>query len=138
MIILDTNVISAIVRAEPLILNWLDTQPAESVWTTTVSIFEVRTGLSLMPRGKRRSGLEAAFETAIEVHLGGRVLDFDLAAANRGAEIGAKLRAIGHPPEIRDVMIAGIVAARRATLVTRNTRHFEHAGISLISPWEVA
>ncbi len=137
MIILDTNVISALMQArpDPLVVAWLDAQPAESIWTNAVSIFEVRYGLHAMPPGRKQKALQDAFDLAIQQDLDNRVLDFDLPAANEAAKLAARLRATGRPVEIRDVQIAGIVAARRATLATRNTRHFADTGIPVVNPW---
>lgn len=137
MILLDTNVLSAVMRAtaEPPVEQWLDTLSPESVWTTTITLFEVRFGLMLMADGRRRSLLETAFSTAIDDVLEGRVLSFDHAAAEAAAAMAARCRRAGRTIEIRDVQIAGIAAARRAMLATRNIRHFESLGITLVNPW---
>jgi toxin FitB len=137
VIILDTNVLSAMMRAadEPPVERWFDAQPAESVWTTTVTVFEIRFGLALLAAGRRRDRLDRAFLRAINDVLGGRVLPFDRNAADVAALLAASQRQIGRTVEIRDVQIAGIAAARKATLVTRNTRHFEQLGVTLIDPW---
>ncbi len=132
MIVLDTNIVSAMMRPDsvPAVLTWLDTQPTESIWTTSVTLFEIRFGLAVLPPGKRRTALELTFERILKEGLEHRVLDFDAAAAL----VVADLRASGRGIELRDLQIAGIVASRRATLVTRNTRHFVDAGINLIDP----
>ena len=137
MIILDTNVLSAIMRAadDPSVEQWFDAQPAESVWTTTVTVFEIRFGIALLAAGRRRDRLDRAFLAAINDVLGGRVLPFDRSAAESAALLAAGQRRIEHSVEIRDVQIAGIAAARKATLATGNTRHFEHLGITLMDPW---
>lgn len=139
MIVLDTNVISALMRPEPpsAVVEWLDGLPPESIWTTSVTVFEVRLGLEVLAVGRRRRQLEEAFEIALEEDFEGRVLPFDKAAAQAAGRIGAERRRAGRPIEIRDVQIAGIVSARKATLATRNTRHFEGAGLTLIDPWSV-
>ncbi|MDZ4659396.1 MAG: type II toxin-antitoxin system VapC family toxin [Bythopirellula sp.] len=137
MIVLDTNVISALMQSTPerRVVTWLNKQPSESIWTTSVNLFEILYGLHSMTKGKRREALQVAFEQAMEVDFEGRILDFDAVAAREAAMISAKLRAAGSPVEIRDVEIAGIVKARNGTLATRNTRHFGEAGIKLIDPW---
>lgn len=137
MILLDTNVVSAMMRVatEPAVERWLDTLPAESVWTTTITLFEVHFGLKLLAQGRRRTCLEAAFSSAVRDELGGRVLSFDSVAAEAAAAIAADCRLKGRTIEIRDVQIAGIAAARKASLATRNIRHFENLGIALIDPW---
>jgi len=137
MILVDTNVLSAMMRAavEPAVERWFDAQPPESVWTTAITIFEIHFGLALRAPGRRRDRLYGAFDRAIDEILSGRVLPFDRTAAETAAVIAAKQRQIGRPVEIRDVQIAGIAAARKATLATGNTRHFENLGIILIDPW---
>lgn len=137
MILLDTNVISALMRREPdpAVVGWLDGLPAESVWVTSITVFEVRFGLDLLASGRRRRQLEEAFAKALEEDFENRVLSFDRAAAEAAAEIAARERRAGRTIEIRDVQIAGIAAARRATLATRNVRHFEGLGIVLVNPW---
>lgn len=137
MILLDTNILSALMRreADPVVIAWLDAQAPESIWTTSVTVFEVRFGLEILANGRRRRVLEEAFSRALDEEFDGRVLPFDHAAAEAAAAIAARQRAAGRPVEIRDVQIAGITAARKATLATRNIRHFEGAGIPLIDPW---
>jgi predicted nucleic acid-binding protein len=137
VIVLDTNVLSALMqaRADPRVVAWLDDQPAESIWITSVTVFEVRFGIDGLVPGRRRRALEDSFATAVRDDLGGRVLPFDETAARTAGAIAATERRAGRPIEIRDVQIAGIVAARKATLATRSTRHFKRAGISLVDPW---
>src|SRR5690242_20676696 len=114
MIILDTNVLSELMKQtpEPRIVAWLDGCAADSVWTTAITVFEIHHGLGIMADGKKRRALEAAFAEVLQVELGGRVLDFDSTAAREAATIAVTLRAAGTPVEVRDVLIAGIVAAR--------------------------
>jgi len=137
VILLDTNVLSALMRsrADPAIVAWLDSLPPESIWTTSITVFEIRFGLEILERGRRRRSLEVAFAKALEEDFEGRVLVFDQAAAEAAATIAAEQRRAGRPVEIRDVQIAGIATARKATLATRNTRYFEATGIALIDPW---
>ena len=139
MILLDTNVLSAMMRAavEPAVERWLDAQPAESVWTTSITVFEIRFGLKLLAPGRRLEQLDMAFRRAIDEVLGGRVVAFDTTAAETAAAIAAERQQRGRTIEIRDVQIAGIAKVRRATLATRNTRHFEDLGITLVDPWTV-
>jgi toxin FitB len=138
VILLDTNVLSALMRrdADPVVVTWLDGQPADSIWTTAVTVFEIRFGLEVLALGRRRRRLEDAFAKALNEDFEGRVLPFDQAAAEAAATISARQRRAGRPVEVRDVQIAGIAAARKASLATRNGRHFENLGIALIDPWE--
>ena len=137
MILIDTNVLSALMRREPdrAVMAWLDAQPPESIWTTAITVFEIRYGLEILPDGRRRKALEEAFDKALAEDFDGRVLAFDQAAADAAALIAARQREAGRPVEIRDVQIAGIAASRKAALATGNTRHFQDTGITLIDPW---
>lgn len=137
MILLDTNVLSALMRdrPDPIVVDWLDSEPAESIWTTAITVFEIRTGISLLAEGRRRSVLDRSFAQLLAEDLDGRVQVFDLAAAVAAGELAADQQRNGRTVEIRDVQIAGIAASRRAVLATRNTRHFETAGIELVNPW---
>ena len=139
MIVLDTNVISALMLREPdqEVVAWLDRQPPESLWITTVTVFEIRFGLEILASGRRREQLEKAFIHALEEDFEGRVLPFDLTAAEEAARIAARRRRAGQSVEIRDTQIAGIVTARRATLATRNIRHFQDLSVEVIDPWSV-
>ncbi len=138
MIVLDTNILSALMRPEgnPIVVAWLNNQPPESAWITAITVFEIRFGLEILAEGRRRRHLEQEFADLVDQDLGGRVLSFDRAAAEATARIGAQRRRAGRPVEIRDVQIAGIAAARKATLATRNTRHFEGLGMALVNPWQ--
>jgi len=137
VILLDTNVISALMQRhpEPVVVRWLDSLPAESVWITSITVFEVRFGLEILESGRRRRQLEEAFVKALEEDLDGRVSPFDQAAAQAAGKIAAVQRRAGRAIEIRDVQIAGITAARKAMLATRNVKHFEGLGLSLVDPW---
>jgi hypothetical protein len=117
------------------LVAWMNRQPAESVWTTAVTIFEIRFGIELLPDGRRKYQLEASFTHCLKEDLHERVLDLDRDAAHRAAAMAAQRTLGGRPLDFRDVEIASIVASRRATLATRNTRHFENLGIELINPW---
>lgn len=138
MIILDTNVVSEIMRPRPdeRVTRWLDRQPRASVWTTSVTVFEIRFGLETMPPGKRRTGMMASFESWLGEVVQQRIAGYDESAARRAAELGADREIRGRPGELRDTMIAGIVLASHATLATRNVRHFEDIEKSVVNPWE--
>jgi predicted nucleic acid-binding protein len=137
VIVLDTNVLSELMRRspDPTVVKWLDRQPTESIWTTSITLFEVRWGLDLIAPGRRRRELEVAFEQLIEDDLQGRIQLFDAPAANAAGSIAARSPRSGHGIEVRDLQIAGIVEARRAKLATRNLRHFDGVGIDLVNPW---
>ena len=137
MIILDTNVLSALMQQAPNrnVIDWLDNQPRTSVWTTSVTVLEIRFGLQVMPLGKRRLLLMHAFEQILVEQLGQRVAPFDSIAASQAADLMAKRHKSGRPGDLRDTMIAGIVLASHATLATRNTRHFDDLSVPVVDPW---
>ena len=116
-------------------VSWLDRQPAESVWITSITLFEAYLGLALLPSGRRRRALEAAFARLLQEDLENRVLDFDSAAATEAASLAAARQKNGRPVDLRDTQIAGIALARRATLATRNVRHFRDLKILIVDPW---
>jgi predicted nucleic acid-binding protein len=140
VIILDTNVLGALMRSVPdaTVVTWLDRQPAESVWITSITLFETRFGLALLPSGRRRQALESAFDHLLKDDLENRVLDFDSAAATAAASLAAARQKSGRSIDMRDTQIAGITLARRATLATRNVRHFADLKISIVDPWAAA
>ncbi|HZL30705.1 MAG TPA: type II toxin-antitoxin system VapC family toxin [Pseudolabrys sp.] len=137
MIILDTNVLSALMRSVPEapVVTWLDRQPAESVWITTITLFEARLGMALLPSGRRRNALETAFARLLQEDLENRVLDFDSDAATEAASLAAARQKNGRQVDMRDTQIAGIALARRASIATRNIKHFSDLKISVVNPW---
>lgn len=137
MIVLDTNVLSALMQQRPdaQVVAWLDKQAAESIWISTVTLFEARYGLALLASGRRKKLLLERFEQFLEEDLENRVLSFDTQAANQAAQLAAERKARGRPVDMRDTFIAGIALARRATLATRNTRHFDDLSVPVVNPW---
>jgi toxin FitB len=137
MIILDTNVLSALMRhsADKKAVEWLDKQPRTSIWTTSITILEIRYGLQILPVGKRRSALIHTFEEVLVNKIEGRVAPFDTVAAQQAGDLMAVRHSQGRPGELRDTMIAGIVLASHATLATRNTSHFEDLSVPVVNPW---
>lgn len=138
MILLDTNVLSAfmLVLPDAAVANWLDRQPRQSIWTTSITVMELRFGLQKMPAGKKQSTLTTALAKLLEEKIEGRILPFDAAAAEAAAELMATRKVKGRPGELRDTMIAGIALATRATLATRNTSHFSDLSVPVVNPWE--
>jgi predicted nucleic acid-binding protein len=138
MILLDTNVLSAIMQVAPdeTVARWLDQQPRDSIWTTSVTVMEIHFGLNTMPASRKRSALAKALATLLDEKIQGRIASFDAAAAEQAAELMASRKAKGRPVELRDTMIAGIALASRATLATRNTSHFEDLSVPVIDPWK--
>jgi toxin FitB len=136
MIILDSNVISELMRPAPeqKVIAWLDRQPRSSIWTTSVSVFEIRFGLQIMPSGKRRDIYDRGFEDLLK-RIDHRVAPFDIEAAHLASNLMASRKVQGRPRESRDTMIAGIVLSHRATLATRNIRDFYDIPATLTDPW---
>jgi toxin FitB len=139
MLILDTNVLSALMLRVPdgRVIGWMDRQPRASVWTTSVTVLEIRFGLQTMPVGKRRSALISAFERLLAGVIEWRIAPFDASAAQRAGDLMAARYRQGRPGELRDTMIAGIVLSCHATLATRNTSHFDDLSVRVINPWAV-
>jgi toxin FitB len=135
IVILDTNVLSASMRSDPdpPVLNWLNPQAPQSVWITSITLFESSLGMALLPAGRRRKALESAFDRLLEEDLENRVLAFDSEAALQAAALAAVRQPAGRPVDIRDTQIAGIAQPRRASLATRNVRHFEGLTVSRCS-----
>jgi toxin FitB len=138
MILLDTNVLSALMlqRPDPQVIAWLDRQARTSVWTTSVTVLEIRFGLQVMTTGKRRTLLVAAFERLLAELIQRRVAPFDGEAAHRAADLMAARQKNGRSGDLRDSMIAGIALASHATLATRNVKHFDDLSISVVNPWQ--
>ncbi|MBU3694590.1 MAG: type II toxin-antitoxin system VapC family toxin [Rhodocyclaceae bacterium] len=137
MIILDTNVLSALMqqRADPVVVAWLDAHPAEAIWITSITLFEARYGVALLPDGERRARLLQRLGDLLQTDLANRVCLFDVRAAAYAADLAASRRARGRTVDMRDTLIAGIALARGAVLATRNTRHFADLAVPVIDPW---
>jgi predicted nucleic acid-binding protein len=137
--ILDTNVLSALMQRMPdlKVVAWLDQQPRTSIWTTSITVLEVRFGLQIMASGRRRSALIQAFDGLLD-KIGQRVAPFDAAAAHQAADLMASRQQKGRPGDLRDTMIAGIVLAHHATLATRNGAHFADISAPIVNPWTEA
>jgi hypothetical protein len=138
MIILDTNVISAVmsIRPDEIVVRWMDQQPDSSIWTSSVTIFEIAAGIEVLPRGRKRDRLRSEFDRFVEEDIEGRILPFDELAAETAAALVGTRRRSGRVGELRDAMIAGIAIGRRATLATRNIRHFDDLPVPVLNPWD--
>ena len=137
MIILDTDVLSALMRAEPdpTVMRWLDRQPDSSVWTTSITVMEIRYGLQIMPAGQRRERMTEELAAVLKEEIEERYAPFDVAAAQHAADLMAARRTRGGAVDFRDTMIAGIALSNRATLATRNTAHFADLSVPVVNPW---
>jgi predicted nucleic acid-binding protein len=137
MFLLDTNVLSAMMAADPApsVAAWLSARPATSLFTTSISQAEILSGLAILPNGRRRTVLEAAAGAMFQEDFERRVLPFDEAAASHYADLFATRRRAGRPSATMDLMIAAIARAHRASLVTRNVTDFDGCGVAVVDPW---
>ena len=137
MIVLDTNVVSEVMRAPSAgpVAMWLDSQPSVLLWTTSISIAEILHGIRLLPTGRRRASLGEQFHAFLNRGFGNRILGFDEAAADAYADLIVARRRRGRPIDRFDAMIAGIAVSKRADIATRNIADFQGCGVRLIDPW---
>lgn len=137
MIVIDTNVLSELMRRTPdaRVLRWFESQPDGILYTTAITHAEILFGLALLPQGARREQMEAAIGTVFTQTYAERVLPFDSAAAPEYARICAARRAAGRPIGQMDAQIAAIARARRARLATRDVTGFEGLGIEVVDPF---
>lgn len=137
MIVLDTNVLSELLRAEPdaRVMAWIAAQPVDLLFTTAITQGEMLYGVHRLPHGARRERLHGDIEAIFTTDMVGRVLAYDGHAAAAHAALAAERQSMGRPVSQSDAMIAGIVRAHGACLATRNVRDFEACGIALIDPW---
>ncbi len=137
MIILDTNVVSEMMRPipQPVVLTWFAAQAAEDVNITSVTMAEILFGIELLPAGKRRNAVQVGANRTFGV-FAGHILPFDERAAHAFSLIASSRRQKGRPMSEFDAQIAAIARANSAILATRNTDDFEHCGVKLINPWQ--
>jgi predicted nucleic acid-binding protein len=139
MIVLDTNVVSELMRAEPepAVISWLQQSSGDSLYTTTVTVAEIRYGIARLPEGRRRDSLHQA-ANEIFAAFPRQILPFDLAAANAYADVVTVREDLGAPIDGFDAQIAAICRSRAAVLATRNTKDFADTGIAIVDPWQEA
>lgn len=138
MILLDTNVISDLMRPDPAprVVFWLDSQARENLRICAISVAEIRRGIWRLPDGKRKKRFWVVFERALTLSLNSEVISFDERAANTFGELAANRQKDGFNTGMLDLMIAAIALTHNAKLATRNTRDFDGCGIELINPWQ--
>jgi predicted nucleic acid-binding protein len=137
MFVLDTNVVSEMMRAEPepAVAVWVADQPADLLCTAAVCQAEILAGIAVLPEGRRRRNLEAAAHAMFMEDFGGRVLAFESTAAVAYAELFRARRRAGRPTATVDLMIAAIARSQGASVVTRNVADFEECGVGIVNPW---
>jgi hypothetical protein len=136
MIILDTNVLSALMRDVPdrKVVSWLDRQPQGSIWTTSITVLEIKVALQVMPAVRERTELSGQFERLLD-SIYHRIAVFGEEAARLSASLTIARQNKGGIGEMRDTIIAGIVLANQATLATGNVTHFSDIAAKVVDPW---
>ena len=139
MIILDTNVVSELMKAVPAerVVGWIAAQPASALYTTSITQAEILHGLALLPTGKRRNALESAAEAMLREDFAGRILPFGSDAAQAYARIAADRRRAGRPISHFDAQIAAIARSAGAAIATRNVTDYDRCGVKILNPWDV-
>ena len=137
MIVLDTNVLSEVMRPQPSarVLEWMRAEPLASLFTTAITEAELLYGIALLPHGRRRQALEATVTIILTEDFSGRILPFDSPAAREFADISVRRRRSGHAISDADARIAAIALSRGAAVATRNVGDFVDCGLALIDPW---
>ncbi|MGA9963712.1 MAG: type II toxin-antitoxin system VapC family toxin [Terriglobales bacterium] len=137
MIILDTNVLSELMRLTPAprVVAWVANKPSTELFTTSITEAEIFYGIELLTKGKRREGLLAAAEAMFAEDLAGRVFGFESDAARAFSKIAAHRRALGRPISHAEAQIAAIAQVRGAKLATRNVADFDDCGVDAVDPW---
>ena len=137
MVVVDTNVVSELMRLTPdhTVMAWFSVQDSAELYLTAVTEAELRAGAAILPAGRRRDRLAAEVDAMVREDFAGRVLPFDSAAARACGDIAAARRSLGRPILEADCQIAAIARVSDAAVATRNGAGFEHCGITLIDPW---
>ncbi|MDF1759562.1 MAG: type II toxin-antitoxin system VapC family toxin [Coxiellaceae bacterium] len=137
MKILDTNVISELMRRapQPAVVEWISDQIASELYITTITLAEISYGLAVLPKGKRRAALELAFKQLIQAGFEDRVLSFDQRAAFFYGDVMAQRKIKGKPMSALDGQIAAIALSLNAAVVTRNVKDFKNCHITTINPF---
>jgi predicted nucleic acid-binding protein len=140
MIVLDTNVVSELMKStpDPAVVSWVNAMPGPTMFISAITGAEILYGVTLVAEGKRRDSLERAAHAAFETYFRGRILPFDGDAADAFAPLAAARRQAGRPISLPDAQIAAIARSRGAALATRNVRDFNECGIEVIDPWHIA
>ena len=137
MIVLDTNVVSELMKISPSVrvMNWCKAHPVADLFITTITQAEIFLGIELLPKGKRRTALEHAVQATFSDDFDAHILPFDTDAARELASIAASRRKLGRAISQTDAQIAAIASSRGTAVATRNTGDFEHCGVTVLNPW---
>lgn len=137
MILLDTNVISELMKRQPhpAVERFIAERPVQALFLPSLVIAEIRYGIERLPAGRRQDSIERAFETFLISGFAGRILVFDAACAASYARVRAMRERAGRPIALQDALIGGMAIAFGATLATRNTADFDDYGLTIVNPW---
>ena len=137
MIVLDTNVLAEPLRLSPALkcISWLNEQAAETLYITTITYAELWAGILRLPEGKRKKELATRIASVLDLFKQ-RTLSFDVSAAQQLGPIVARTLKAGRAAQAPDAYIAACAAAHGFAIATRNTKHFEHAGVAVVNPWQ--
>jgi len=140
MIVLDTNIISETMRPRPnaTVVAWLDHQPAGELYLCTPVLAELHYGIFRLVDSARKATLLGVCDQIVGEVFEGRILTFDVPAAEAFGKLVAELQSEGKPITVIDAMIAAIAQSNSATLATRNTAHFIKTGVTLVNPFGAA
>lgn len=140
MIVVDTNVISELMRPQPstAVLQWFTEHSSSELFVTSITLAEIRYGLRVMPIGKRRVEMTSIFERYIYEAFDQHILDFTDNSAHIYAEIAGRRKEMGVPLSIADGQIASIALQESYALATRNIKDFQACGLELINPFDHA
>ncbi|MEO9161160.1 MAG: type II toxin-antitoxin system VapC family toxin [Casimicrobiaceae bacterium] len=138
MIVLDTNVLSELMKETPAdaVMRWIARTPAAGLYTTSITQAEILHGIMLLPAGKRRSAFAAAAEATFNEEFSGRILPFGSAAASSYATIAATRQRAGRPISHLDAQIAAIAHSMGGSVATRNVKDFDRCDIRIVNPWD--
>ena len=137
MIILDTNVVSEVMRSPSVgpVTTWMNGQPLNSLCTTAITVAEILHGIDLLPPGKRRNAVTESFRNFVDRGFRSRILPFDAAAAAEYAAIKVHRQRLGHRVGNFDALIAAIARSQHADIASRDASGFADCGIGVINPW---
>ena len=137
MILLDTNVVSEVMRARPAeaVITWLNGQNSEKFYVSSITIGEISYGLRILPDGKRRSGLRERFERFVALAFDQRVLAYDESAARIYGDLMGDRKELGLPMSVPDGQIAAIARVNHLAVATRNVVDFKNCGIDVVNPF---
>lgn len=137
MIIIDTNVLSELMKPEPnhQVYDWYNGYDLKSLFLSVISILEIQFGISIMTDGRKKDNLQSSFDEMLKMRFQNRIINFDHNAATETAKIASIQKGKGINTSIQDLQIIGIAIANDAVIATRNEKDFADCGVKIINPW---